>query len=174
LQYLREVKEKLGYVKHKKGPDGKVATVPDKVFQLVQIVLGRLKLEAAGQQSYFLRMEATAITQLLRRICQAFVSYCACPEIMSAFLPHGLIVQRSLDRSLWADQPAERLLLQFVSAVRCKKLLLIVCRIKYCFVIVTARVNIIYVAFHAGRHHRSATAFAGSRWNPMHRRSSGM
>lgn len=120
LQVLREIKEKLGRVRSKRGTEGKVATLPDKAFQLLQMALGRLKLEAslaAGPLAYSLRMEAFSILELLKRIVKAFSQYCAAAEVRSPLLAVSHTVERMLAQQLWHDEPILRQMLQFVSVM---------------------------------------------------------
>ena len=64
MQPLREVKERLGHVTSKKGTAGKITGEKDKVFQLLQIALGRIKMDgvATGHTLFSLKMEVSVDT----------------------------------------------------------------------------------------------------------------
>lgn len=116
LQALREVKEKAGRVRVKRGKEGTVSSVPDKAFQLLQIGLGRLKLDSlgvTGPGAYSLRMEVSSTVELLTRVCKAFVQYCAAPEVKSPLVTVASAAHRCLARQLWPDASGPRQLLQF-------------------------------------------------------------
>lgn len=66
---MLQIKEKLGRVRAKRGTAGTVATVADKAFQLLQVALGRLRIEAAGASgmaAFSLRMETRATAEVSR------------------------------------------------------------------------------------------------------------
>lgn len=164
----------------KRGTAGTVSTVADKAFQLLQVALGRLRVETAGavgMAAFSLRMETRTtaevsakrdsgsrlpaqaacialhinspndgvdnrhgltlartplhhdvccsfavcraacrlIMQLAARIAKAFTAFCLTPETRCALAPTGHVAARALARSLWPEEPADRLLLQLVS-----------------------------------------------------------
>jgi hypothetical protein len=119
---LRFVKERAGHVRVAKGKLGTVSTPDDKAFQLAQIYLGRLRLEAIADEAsklgvketssasaghsgsgntFSLRMETHHTIGLLTRIARAWCAWCSCSDISSALLPVASALHRALEQQLW-------------------------------------------------------------------------